>query len=138
MKLSPERSGIRLRPLPAISLSKNKTVIRILNPLPGGSPYTNPRRAHYFIATGRAEFAGPYQIRFLPQVQQVKQLAIEMRIRYIAMGLNPDDISAGGLATRKQIKGVPVIAPLKLIREGSERFRVRSVRCGPVRVLSAL
>jgi hypothetical protein len=136
----------RRRPPPApsaTSVSKHKSVvIRIENPVAGGSPYTNLRRANTFISRGMAEWSGPYRIRFVGEAQIRKQIDVErrqalavMRTVLIAAGLNPNDPEAGGIATIDQIAGLPCVAPQKLIRDGSETYRSRAPRCGPCRVI---
>lgn len=115
-------------------LSKHKVVIQIANPLPGGSNYTNPRRAHHFIATGRAVAVGPFAIRFVSRAELERQIAAEIKLRYAGMTINWKDPQAGGLATTDQAQGIPMAGPAqKIFREGPARFKARALSRGPVR-----
>ena len=93
--------------------------------MPGGSAYTNLRRANRFIAEGVAIADGPYRIRFVSAMEQHRQIEAEIKIRFVSMGINPGDIAAGGIATLDQIRGVPVVAPEKLIRCGKPRAKAQ-------------
>lgn len=62
-------------------MSKNRTIVRIENPLPGGSSYTSPKNALRFIAREMAEFTGPCSIRFLDRDIRVERvIAAERRL----------------------------------------------------------
>lgn len=118
-------------------MSKPKTVIQILNPLAGGSAYTNPRRALHFIKTGKAQMVGPYSIRFVNCLEPGKQLLAEIKFAQRSWRVGYDTDVATHMATLDQIRGLPCVAPEKLIRDGRERFNPRAPKCSSVRIVES-
>ncbi len=55
-------------------------MIKILNPLPGGSDYTNPKRAEHFVKMKRAVWASPRSIRFTHRREVQLQVDAERKL----------------------------------------------------------
>ena len=89
------------------------TKVRILNPATGGAVLTSSRNAEYYVASGRARWRGK-AIEF-----------IETDFRHVAVTVSVSASRRGydevGTMSLNQIRGIPVIAPEKLIRCGRPR-----------------
>jgi hypothetical protein len=81
--------------------------IRILNPLPGGTPHVGPKHAQRYVHVGRAEWVSADMIRFNEQHPQYQEAVA--RIKQSAEGYDQR-----GMLTRKEIRHIPVLFPERL------------------------
>lgn len=84
--------------------------IKVLNPLPGGATQVGERRAARYIKSGRATLTSDGMLKF-NSVHRLNTMAAETH-RHTDGGYHV--ASHRGIATDKQLAGVPIVKPREL------------------------
>lgn len=95
----------------------SQAIIRVVNPIQGGSAFTTPKRAHSYVQRGRAVWvgAGLSTIRFTDEDEQQK---IALR-----KATNDGYATVDRRLTLDEMRHVPIIQPWKLMLQASRRER---------------
>ncbi len=108
-----------------------KRVVRILNPIPGGSAYTNLRRANGFVSFGNAVWEGG-AIRFLLSRRGSLPLKTEIKLR------TQDQVGYDGLGmmTIDQAQGLPCAGPAARLFTKGGRLVPKRENCHTISKIS--
>lgn len=122
-------------PIPTEAESTPLSSILITNPLTA-KRFIKRKHALQAVARGLADWVGSSNaaIRFRRAVSDHREQSARKSVTYsescLRRGYDAD--VATHMATLDQIRGLPCVAPEKLIRAGRERFSPRALKCGPV------
>jgi hypothetical protein len=81
-------------------------VVRIANPQPNGSSFTNRKAADRYVNRGRARYINPHKIAFIEDNHE-HQAAIDQATGY----------DRRGLLLQREMRKIPIVNPAEMLRE---------------------
>jgi hypothetical protein len=116
-----------------VPLSDKKIRVRIVNPYPDGNSSTSLYHAKRHVKRGRARFDEQGRLLFLTNTEERVIDEEILKLREQCAGYD----RVGRPMTLKEIAGIPVVMPEKLMFDEGGTHSPSHGRSGPVRVLVA-